>query len=260
MTETKTHFTTQGLVIKEMNIGENDRLVTLLTKDFGILKAYVPGAKSIKSKRSAASSLLTYSHFSLTRRGDFYRITEASVITSFFSLGTGVEILALAQYFCELAGVFAEWMTPNEEILRLILNSLNFIIKEGKYPPFIKSITEFRIAVISGYMPDLLACGNCGKFEDAVMFFNIQDGSLRCTECTESYDGLIPLDRTMLTALRHIAFSKFGKLYSFSIPDNTADKLSKITEKYLTFQTDYRFAALDFYNSLTQSNIKPASD
>ncbi len=248
--ETLTHFTTQGLVIKEMNVGENDRLVTLFTKEYGILKAYVPGAKSIKSKRSSASSQLTYSSFTINRKGENYRITEASPIASFFTAKADVVVLSLSQYFCELCAVFVDRMNPNEEFLRLILNSLHFLTKENAYPPLIKAITEFRIAVISGYMPNLLACENCAKFEDDIMFLNLSNGNILCSECKEDVEGLIPLDRTSLSALRHIAFSELKKLYSFKIPEISAEKLSKITEKYLIHQTDYRFKTLDFYNSI----------
>ena len=250
MAQTQTHFTTQGLVIGEMNIGENDRLVTLFTKEYGIIKAYVPGAKSIKSKRSAASSLLTYSNFVIARKGEIYRITEAEAISTFFIAGLEIEILSLAQYFCELAAVFVGQMTPNEEFLRLILNSLHFITKEKKNPFLIKAITEFRIAVISGYRPDLVACQKCAKFEDDIMFLNVEEGTIICKECVGGYDGLIPLDPTSLSALRHITFSEFAKLYSFTIPEKSAYELSKITERYLTYQTDYRFSTLDFFNSI----------
>ncbi|MBQ6847518.1 MAG: DNA repair protein RecO [Clostridia bacterium] len=249
--ETQLHFTTQGLVIKEMNVGENDRLITLFTKEYGILKAYVAGAKSIKSKRSAACSLLTYSSFTVTRKGENYRITEAETISSFFSMGMDVEILSLCQYFCELSSVFVGSMIPNEEFLRLILNSMHFLTKEKKFPPLIKAITEFRIAVISGYSPNLVACDSCGKFEDDIFFFNMENGSLICKDCTENIEGKTVLDRTTLSALRHIAFSEFKKLYSFEIPEKSAISLSKITQKYLNLQTDYKFKTLDFLNSIT---------
>ncbi len=250
MAEIGTRFTTQGLVIKEMNVGENDRLITVFTKEYGILKAYVPGAKSIKSKRSAATGLLTYSSLTITRKGEIYRVTEAEVISSFFSVGQDVETLSLCQYFCELSSVFVERMNPNEEFLRLILNSLHFLTKDKKYPSLIKAITEFRAAVISGYMPNLLACKNCGEFESDIMLFDMENGSLLCSRCTDSYEGYTPINRTTLSALRHIAFSEFGKLYSFSVSKESANLLSKITEKYLLTQTDYRFSALDFYNSI----------
>ena len=78
----------------------------------------------------------------------------------------------------------------------------------------------------------------------------MSEGSLICKDCAESLDGLTPLDRTSLSALRHIAYSEFSKLYSFSVPEKSAVALSKITEKYLTLQTDYKFSTLDFYHSI----------
>jgi len=54
----------------------------------------------------------------------------------------------------------------------------------------------------------------------------------------------------MLSALRHIVYSDFNKLYSFSVPDDQAVRLSSITEAYITAQSETKFEALDFYNSI----------
>ena len=43
-------LSTDGLIIREQQTGEDDRLVTLLTRDYGVLRAFVRGAKRIKSK------------------------------------------------------------------------------------------------------------------------------------------------------------------------------------------------------------------
>ena len=84
MTELKTRFTTEGLVIKEMKIGESDRLVTLFTREYGIIRAFAAGAKNIKSKKGAATSLLTYSSFTILNKKESLRIYEAEAISSFF--------------------------------------------------------------------------------------------------------------------------------------------------------------------------------
>ncbi len=249
MTELQTRFTTEGLVVKESDVGESDRLVTLFTREYGIIKAFASGAKNLKSKKAAATSLLTYSSFSILNKKGTLRIFEATPQATFFTIGSDIETLSLSQYFCELALEFAESGVPNEELLRLILNSLHFLTQKKKFPPLIKAITELRTAVLSGYMPNLVACGNCGKFESDVMYFSLTDGSLSCGECGKTENSQI-LDRTLLSALRHIVFSEFKKLYSFEIPEKSAVELSKITEKYITVQTDYDFTALRFYNSV----------
>ncbi len=251
MTELQTRFTTEALVIKEMNVGESDRLVTLFTRDYGIIKAFASGAKNIKSKKGSATSLLTYASFTIKRKNDSYRIYEATPISMFFGAGSDIEVLSLSQYFCELASVFALQGTPNTEFLRLILNSLHFLTKEKRYPPLIKAITELRTAVISGYSPNLIACDGCGKFEDDIMYFEITDGDLRCGDC-EKKGQYAAIDRTMLSAMRHIVYCEFSKLYSFEIPDDKARLLSEITGKYITVQTDHRFSTLDFYESIKE--------
>ena len=251
MNAAQTRFTTEGLVIKEMNVGESDRLVTLFTQEYGIIKAFAAGAKNIKSKKGAATSLLTYSSFTILNKKGTLRIYEATPKAQFFTMGSDLEILSLSQYFCELLLVFGENENPNKELLRLILNSLHFLTKEKRNPSFIKAITEFRTAVISGYMPNLVACSECSKFEDSMMFFDIESGQLFCSEC-EHTSNSVPLNPTLLSALRHIAFSEFKKLYSFDIPDMDAKKLSEITSKYIIQQTEQHFSALEFYQTLSE--------
>ena len=251
MTETGNRFTTEALVIKEMNVGESDRLVTLFTRDYGVIKAFASGAKNLKSKKGSATSLLTYGSFTIKRKNESNRIYDATPISFFFGAGSDIEVLTLSQYFCELANEFAVSGTPNDELLRLILNSLHFLTKQKRYPPLIKAVTELRTAVISGYSPNLIACDICGKFEDDVMYFNLQDGNLRCGECVQP-ENYVPVDRTLVSSMRHIVYSQFKKLYSFEIPEDSAKRLSEITGKYITLQTDHRFSTLEFYNTIKE--------
>lgn len=251
MKETETRFTTEALVIKEMNVGESDRLVTLFTREGKLLRAFAAGAKNVRSKKGAATALLTYGSFTVLHKKDTFRIYEAAPMRVFYGAGSDIERLALAQYFCELAAVFAETDSENGEFFRLILNSLHFLTAEMRYPPLVKAITELRTAVLTGYTPDLVACAGCGKFEDDVMFFESAGGALYCGNCKPSAKTA-PISRTMLSAMRHIVYAEFSKLYAFDIPNEAARTLSDLTGAYITLQTDHRFATLDFYNSIKE--------
>lgn len=242
-------FTTDALVIKEMKVGESDRLVTLLTKEYGVIKAFAAGAKNIKSKKAAATGLLSYSSVTILKKNDTYKIYEATPIKIFFGAGSDILHLALSQYFCELSLVLAPGEDDCEEFLRIILNSLHFLTAEKRNCELIKAITELRIASLTGYMPDLVACENCSEFEADVMYFRVSDGHIICGNCKNEV-GLIPIDRTCLTAMRHIVYSKLNSLYSFDIPDEAAKRLSALTGKYIITQTDHNFKTLDFYNNI----------
>lgn len=93
----------KGLILKEQNIGENDKLVTVLTDSLGVLRAFVRGAKKLNSKKQSATGLLCYSKLSLYKTKDSYIIEEAESIESFFGLRNDIEKLSLAQYFCDIA-------------------------------------------------------------------------------------------------------------------------------------------------------------
>ena len=67
-------FRTEGLIIKEQNIGEQDKLVFALTKSNGVIRAFVKGAKNIKNGKCAAASLLSYSRLTI------YKGRELSLI------------------------------------------------------------------------------------------------------------------------------------------------------------------------------------
>lgn len=242
------HITTDGLVIKETTIRDNDRMITIITRDFGVITAFVRGVKSFKSKRGSATSLLSFSNFNLDAKGDTYTVTEASINKVFFGAGSDIVTLTVAQYFCELCNVFRPYENESEEFLRLILNSLHFLTENKRSPELIKAITELRVAVIAGYAPNLVACDGCGRFEDAVMYFKLDDGTLYCNDCNK--ENCLSISLTVLQAMRHIVYSKFEQLYSFEIPETAAKELSILTERYVTYQTEHRFTTLEFLRGI----------
>lgn len=246
-------FTTDGLVIKENNVGESDRVVQVLTRDKGLLSAFVSGARKPKSKNAAATALLCYSHLTFTQTKDTYRITESEAINVFFDLRADIERLSLAQYICELCQVLVPYGVEGEEYLRLALNSLHFISK-GKLDIYsLKALTELRMMVISGFMPDLVGCRECGTDRSFPMWLDLSGGDMLCNGCksAEPINGqFAELDKTTFAAMRHIVYSDMERLYSFSLPPQNARYLSFVTERYLMAQTDRKFKTLEFFHSL----------
>lgn len=241
------HLNSDGLVIKETTTGENDRLVTVLTRDYGLIRAFVKGAKKLKSSFQSSTQLLSFSRFSIYKSREAYIIDEAAPIEVFFKLREDITRLALAQYFCELAGELSPESDSAGDFLRLFLNALH-LLAGGKRPqPLIKAVTELRLASLAGYMPSLVACNECGKYEDTTMYFDLQSGLLHCSECAK---GATPLGMGLITAMRHIVFSEFDRIFSFNLPDKSMNILSKITEQYLTVQVGRAFKTLDFYKQM----------
>lgn len=247
---------TEGLVVREGTVGENDRLVTLLTRDEGVLRAFARRAKQSRSRQLSSTQLLCYSRFSIYHARDKYIIDDAQPLAVFFDLRKDLGRLSLAQYFCELACVLAPEQAAAGDFLRLILNALHFLSKGLRPNTLIKSVVEMRMLSLAGYMPNLVACAQCGCYEADPMMFLPLEGTLYCRACWEhlppkdKQTPSAPLGRGTLTALRHTVYAEFEKLFSFQLPPPALKHLGEVTEWYLLHTLSRTFPTLDFYRQM----------
>ena len=71
MTEIKKN----GLVIQEKELGENDKLITVLVERYGKVYVVAKGARSLKNRHMASTQLFSYASFGLRKKGNYYYIT-----------------------------------------------------------------------------------------------------------------------------------------------------------------------------------------
>ena len=243
------HVETDGLVIKEQSVGESDRLITILTSKYGLIRAFVRGSKSVKSKLLAGTQLLTYSDFVLFKGRDSYSVDSANPKNVFFDLRSDIESLSIAFYLCEL---FLELAPENDdatELLRLLLNSLYLMNEKKADRVLVKSVAELRAMSISGFAPNLVACEECGEFESPEVCFNLKMGVFYCQKCCEGRQGM-RIGFSTLTAMRHIIYSEPKKIFDFKLKDASLRELSKVTESYMITHVERHFKTLDFYKSV----------
>lgn len=244
---------TDGLVLKVKDIDEADRVVTILTRERGIVTAFANGAKRMKSKLMTSTQMLAYSNFKLYKNRDRYTIDSADAISVFFGIRSDIEKLSLASYISELTGIIAPVEENAEALLRLALNTLDFLEKDKKNILMLKSIYELRAMSSSGFMPNLVGCDECGCYESESMLFLPLSGKIICSECIakrEVDETVIPVGKGVLTAMRHIVFSEFQKLYSFSLSDIGYRQLCYICELYTLAHIGHNIKTLDFLRTL----------
>lgn len=245
-------FRTEGLIIKEQNIGEQDRLVYVLTKSNGVIRAFVKGAKSIKNQKCASTSLLSFSRLTIYKSRDSYIIGEAQPIRIFSKLRSDMRKMCLAQYFCELALTICPREQPSDAFLSLILNSIYLLSENKRSADLIKPCLEMRLTSLAGYMPDLRMCRECGAYLSDVMYFFPQSGIIECSSCFDGRgESSIALNSSTLTALRHTIYADDDKLFSFALPHGDLDVLNTASESYLKYRFEKDFKTLNFYKTIS---------
>ncbi|XOQ43946.1 MAG: DNA repair protein RecO [Clostridium sp.] len=239
----------EGLVIMEKCVGDSDRLITILTRQKGVLRAFVQRPGRARSGRLSATRLFSYSRFTIFEGRDKYIIDEAQPIEVFFDLRKNIERLSLAQYFCELAIALAPQDSPAEEYLRLVLNALYFLSRGTRLNEIVKAVVEMRMLALSGYQPDLVGCSKCGCFESDTMYFLPVSGRIVCAECGAPKDEpRVRLGRGAMAGLRHTIYADLNKAFSFTLSPQGSKELEQAAEAYVLSTLERGFATLDFYH------------
>lgn len=244
------YLTVRGLVLRVNPYKDADAILTILTEDQGKLTVKARGLRRKNSPLIAPCQLLAYGEFTLFSYRGMYTINEAHSIELFQGLHKDLVALSLGTYFAQVADMVSLEDAPGGELLSLVLNCL-YAVHSTKLPHSqIKAVFELRCACLAGYTPELSGCNHCGS--GSPHFLDISQGILECSTCRDpESDGIrIPVNESLLAAMRYICFCHPKKLFSFQAGEETLTLLSQLTESYLCAQLERGFSALDFYKSL----------
>lgn len=239
-------LTTMGIVVREVKTGESDRIISILTPEYGIISAAAKGSLRLKSKLFSSTGLFCYSEFNLEDGYTMYRVKEAEIREVFYGIRQSIEGMALAMYCAELACVFSPDGEDAQEVMRLLLNSFYFI-SQGKRPLLqIKSIFQLKVLCLSGFMPSLIACEGCSVYDGMPFYFNIAQGNLLCQSCAEKGNQIPNLCPSALSAMRHIVFAQDEKLFNFIITSPAIEQLDFVATSYTCHCVDRPLRSLEF--------------
>jgi len=236
---------TAALVLRAAEIKENDRLITALTEQLGVVRAFANGAKRPKSPLHGACQPFAHGELELTRRRDTYVVTGAQARGVFFEgLAAELSRLALANYFGALCVELAPKEEPAPEHLRLALNALHFLSAGLRPQLLLKSVVELRLLCLAGYMPDLES-GIRGQGSGPV-YLDCQKGIL--TQYASPASCL--LSPASLEAMRFICEAPLERAFRFTLPEEGLRALSFAAQMYLQHQTGRKFDELGYWEGL----------
>lgn len=244
-------ISTDGVVLRSFPL-EEDRILTLLTRQLGVITAYANHASRPKNALASTTELLSDSDFVLFRNKERYTVNSADSRHIPFSLRSDFERLCLASYFCELFSELAPTLEPADDYLDLLRRGLYYLEQQSRPLSQIKSVVELRLLTLAGYMPDLVACRECGCFESESMYFS-WDGYLLCNECfgQRGNYGYYSLTQGVLAAMRHISYAASTKVFSFRLSPEGFSQLANIVEAYLLHHLEKTLPTLEFYRSIS---------
>ena len=252
----KTGESCRGLVLRSTDVSDNDKLLTLLTAEYGKITVSAKGARSLKSRYMPVSQQFAYGEYTFSSKNGYKWLTDASLTESFFSLRSDLVRLALACYVVSVTEQLALDDQPDNDLLRLTLNTLYMLCEGKRSINPIKSVFELAAVSCGGFTPEVDFCGNC-SVENGLSYLDTVGGVCLCSNCATRLfpEGVpvsvLPVDLTVLEAIRFITSPVSKNVFSFRLPDEYERELSHISEAYLLAQLDCGFKTLSFYHEVS---------
>ena len=243
-------ITIDGLVLRGRALAE-DRALTILTAEKGLITAFANKTGTMRSKLAASTEALCYSRFVLFHHRGRTVVDKADSNHIFFGIRGDYGKLCLASYFAQLAAELLAQDEPAAEPLRLMLNALHYLEAGSRDQRILKPLFELRLLTLAGFMPDLVGCRYCSEYEGGDMYFFPQEGDIACAGCCrgEAPAGGACLSAGVLAAMRHIIYAPVARLFSFSLGEAGLEELGRVSERYLLSKAERGFSALELYKN-----------
>lgn len=234
----------KGIVVNSAPLGDNGKMLTVLTGQMGVISVSAHGVKSLKNKNSQGVMPLCYSDFVLNPKGDIYSLVSADVIESFYSLRENVEALSYGVYFSHLAAYTVGRSNPGEEELRLLLNTLYLISKYPERCCVLCCAYELKICEYAGIAPyiDSCACGEEG------IYFDTESGECVCA--LHRTEKAKKMSDSAKRVFLYVQNADMKEALSFDTPKEIAREVSEVIEAFMKSQLGRLPKSLDYIKKI----------
>jgi DNA repair protein RecO (recombination protein O) len=148
-----------GINLKSIPLGESDRLLTILTEEYGLLRAVAPGSRKHKSSLGGRSSLFVVNQLLLAKGRNLDKVIQAESLESYPGLSQDLSKLTASQYLAELALYQALSEQSQAELFQLLRHLLGQLEKAPKAMvlPHLTHAT-FHLLAVAGLAPQVQSC------------------------------------------------------------------------------------------------------
>jgi DNA repair protein RecO (recombination protein O) len=248
-------YRTEAVVLRRMNLGESDRLLTFFSPELGKFRAVAKGVRRPGSRKAGHLEPFTQVRLLLARGRELDVVTQAEAVELFLGLQSDLERLGHAAYMVELLDQFTVEEGGSRPLYELIVAGLHELSKGGT-PEAVVRYFELRLLDLIGYRPELFHCLGCGEdIQPQAQFFSASEGGVLCPACGASREDAWPIRLPVLKVLRHYQRSDLPAALAPHVSAGVHGEFEQLMRHYLTHQLERELRSppfLDQVRSLPQ--------
>ncbi len=256
-------YTTEAIVLRRLQYGETDNILTLYSPEIGRFSAIAKGARKAISRLSGATEVLTCTRFGLASGKTLEIVTQAEVSESFPALRLDLPRLAHGLYLADLLDHSVEDHVPNPLLYQMLLAGLHQTAILSA-PETAARWFEVQLLRDLGYAPLLTHCAVCqtpvpGEFaRDELFALSVQMGGVLCPrhahpEANADHSGLGTGAVRLLQTLERLGPE--GAIALPSLPTagpKSLDQVRLALRRSLRARLERDLKSLEFLDSLRQ--------
>jgi DNA repair protein RecO (recombination protein O) len=238
-----------AVVLRTVDHGETDRVVTLLARGHGRLAAFARAARVSRKRFGGALEPFTLVRAELSGRGGDDRLLRLDSVAperAFHAIRGDLARIACAAYATELARELTRDHQPHDDLFDLLVDYLGRLDAAPARPATLRAF-ELAALAAAGYQPRLDACA---RLPEGDVTFSPPDGGPLCERCAlEAGPGRLPLTPDGLEALRRL---QEGGLAAGDAPLTPAAgwEAREALERFLTHTIGHRLQARKFLDEV----------
>jgi DNA repair protein RecO (recombination protein O) len=175
-------YRTEGIVLREMDYGEADRILTILTPERK-LSVIAKGIRRATSRKAGHLGLFAHANLLIARGRNLDIVTQAESIEEFEGLRQDLLRFTYACYAAELVDRLAQEEEGSAELYRLMLDGLRWFSAVDDLRLWMRFF-ELRLLRYAGYEPELFICTQCQQpIEARPNAFSAAEGGMVCAHC-----------------------------------------------------------------------------
>lgn len=259
-------YRTEAIVLRRKDIGEADRILTLLTPEYGKVRAVAKGIRKPRSRKAGHLELFTCSKLLLAVGRDLDIITQAEGVEPYRPLREDLLRSAYGSYMVELLDRFTPDAEENPDMYDLLRQGLSWAATAADLAVAARYY-ELHLLGLAGYQPQLRRCVVCTRELEAVdQFFSASEGGVVCPSCAAQRagrpgpSGRLPLSLGALKLLRFMQQSPYSKVAALSVSGRTQSEVEYLLARYITEILERQLKSIEFLKLIRRGEVAVASE
>jgi len=202
-----TLYRDSGVVLRTHKLGEADRIITLLTRERGVVRAVAKGVRKTSSRFGGRLEPFMHVDLQLAEGRSLDIITQVETLNPFArDLGSDYPAYTAGTAMLETAErLVSEDGEPAVQQVQLLVGALKALVGRRSTPSLILDSYQLRALAVAGFAPSFDACARCGAVPDSGgshRSFHAPSGGILCPDCRVSGSAApSPMTVALLAAL-----------------------------------------------------------